>query len=70
VLLGLPDKSALEAAIVKIVCRGIRYEAFFEPDNDHGLTAVCTENLRGPIRNLFRGFPLWQPPSAESAPQR
>jgi len=46
-----------------------KWKAFFEPDNDHGLTAVCTENLRGPIRNLFRGFPLWQPPTVEIAPQ-
>jgi hypothetical protein len=70
VLLGLPDKPSLEAAVAKITGRGIRYEAFFEPDNDHGLTAVCTESLYGTLRNLFRGFPLWQPQTGANAPHR
>jgi hypothetical protein len=37
---------------------GIRFRAFFEPDLSEQLTALATEPLRGPIRQLFRNLRL------------
>jgi hypothetical protein len=62
VLIGLPDKAALEAVIQRMEERGICYEEFHEPDDDMGLTAVATQCLTGRIRNMFRGLPLWKMP--------
>lgn len=39
---------------------GIECVAFEEPDDDLGLTAICTEPITGEIRRLFRHIALWQ----------
>jgi len=46
--------------MMKMDLKGIQYQNFFEPDDNMGLTAVCTECLQGSIRNIFRGFKLWE----------
>ena len=42
VVIGVPDKPALEAIIERLNRYGIDHEAFYEPDNDMGLSAVAT----------------------------
>ncbi len=62
VLIGVPDKAALEAVIARLNRYGIKSEAFYEPDYDLGLTAVSTypitnKNLRAAM-GIYR---LWTP---------
>jgi glycosyltransferase A (GT-A) superfamily protein (DUF2064 family) len=42
VVIGLPDKPALEAAIQRLIRYKIAHEAFVEPDFDMGLSAIAT----------------------------
>ncbi len=37
---------------------GIRYSLFYEPDNNLGYTAACTEPITGAIRSRLRRFQL------------
>lgn len=56
VLIGVPDKSALEAVMERLQRYGIKFEAFYEPDFDLGLTAVATY----PITNKKQRYVLRQ----------
>lgn len=38
---------------------GVRSAMFFEPDEDMGYTAFCTEPLEEGKRRLFRRYKLW-----------
>lgn len=61
-LIGIPDKSALEAVIERLQRYGIDYEAFFEPDYDLGLTAVATYPITNKKQRRAMGtYALWTP---------
>lgn len=50
VLLGIPDKEALESLASDLGEKGIDFKMFFEPDWDTGHSALCTEPLKGKDR--------------------
>lgn len=62
VLVGVPDKAALEAVIARLNRYGIQSEAFYEPDYDLGLTAVATYPLQNKKQRSALGiYRLWTP---------
>ena len=60
VLLGVSSAKHLQLLVEQVELRGIRCTVFREPDNNLGLTAACTEPIRGSIRQVFRRLPLWE----------
>lgn len=60
VVLSVPSERHLHAAVAWIESAGVRSAVFYEPDNDMGYTAACTEHISGRARRIFRRFPLWQ----------
>ena len=62
VLIGTPDKSDLETDIARLQRYGIKYEAFYEPDYDLGLTAVATYPItNNKQRRALGTYKLWSP---------
>lgn len=61
VVLQVADKFELIAAAKKLTDANIRFELFFEPDDQMGHTALATEPLSGEAREVFRPFKLWKP---------
>ncbi len=68
VMLSVPSRAALHAALARLALAGIRSTLFHEPDRDLGTTAACTEPVSGPHRRLFRRYPLWQAPAGGRGP--
>jgi hypothetical protein len=61
IVIGVPDKPALEAIIERLRRYGIDHEAYFEPDNDMGLTAVATVPItRRKHRKALLIYKLWE----------
>ena len=60
VLLAVPSEPGLCAAVARAEAAGVRCEAFYEPDDEMGYTAACTEPLKLCDRRLFRRYPLWR----------
>jgi hypothetical protein len=60
VVLQVTNESDLESALEFISSKGIRFEKFYEPDDDMGYTSACTEPISGNRRNNFRKFSLWK----------
>ena len=50
VLLAVSSEKQLELEVERAQLRGIRWVVFREPDDNLGLTAACTEPIRGSIR--------------------
>lgn len=61
ILIGVADKQALEDVMERLKRHDIRFEAFYEPDNDMGLTAVTTHLLTNKERCPLRSYPKWTP---------
>lgn len=62
VLVGVPDKEALQAVIERLQRYDIDFEAFHEPDFDLGLTAVATYPLQNKKQRKALGtYRLWTP---------
>lgn len=59
VLIGVPNKSALERVIQKLQDNSIDHSPFYEPDGDEGLTAVATVPLTEEQRAVLRNYRLW-----------
>lgn len=59
VLIGVPDKKALERVINKLIDNNIHFSDFYEPDNDMGLSAVATVPVNAEQREILRGYRLW-----------
>lgn len=38
----------------------IRFQTFWEPDDDMFETAICTEPINGDLRKIFRQYKLWK----------
>lgn len=60
ILLQVPNKEKLEVALARTIERGVRCEAFNEPDWDYGLTAFATEPIFGDRRKVFNKYKLWK----------
>lgn len=62
VLIGVEDKTALEAVIERLQRYGIDYEAFYEPDFGMGLSAVATYPIENKKQRRALGtYKLWSP---------
>jgi hypothetical protein len=59
VLIGVPDKKALHRVMRKLRLHHIEFSAFYEPDNDLGLTAVATVPLDDEQRVVLQQYKLW-----------
>lgn len=71
VLIGVPDKSALELVCERLTANQIPHWSWEEPDFDFGFTAIATAPISGQQRECLRSFRLWKPvihPSANCKP--
>lgn len=66
IILQVPNKEKLEAALRHTQECGIACDMFFEPDWDYGHTAFGTEPLTAERRKVFKKFKLWKNPNATS----
>lgn len=57
---GIKTEADLQKAAMFLESKGIKFEMFYEPDNDTAYTAICTEPLRGEQRKPMRRFSLLQ----------
>jgi hypothetical protein len=63
VLIGLTDKPALEATILRLQRYGIDHEAFYEPDFDMGLSAIATVPITSAKhRKAMFIYKIWKSP--------
>jgi hypothetical protein len=67
VLVGVPSQKALERVISKLQSNNIEHSAFYESDDDMGLTAVATVPLGEGQRQCLRGYKLWRPEQVSHA---
>jgi hypothetical protein len=68
VLIGVPNKKALERVIYKLRTNNIEHTPFFEPDWEMGLSAVATTpNLSNEQRNALRNYAIWREPNHEKS---
>ena len=61
VVLAVPNERKLMEVKEEIACHGVESAIFFEPDNEWGNTAFCTEPIQEDTRKIFKKYPLWQP---------
>lgn len=59
VLIGVPNKPALERVINKLIDNQIDFSDFHEPDYDLGLTAVATVPVTEEQRAILQNYKLW-----------
>lgn len=59
VLIGVPSKKALEKVIQKLKLNRIDASAFYESDDDMGLSAVATVPLNEEQREILQNYKLW-----------
>lgn len=60
VLVGVPDQKALEKVIRKLKLNRIAASAFYEGDDDLGLTAVATVPLTEEQHAILENYKLWK----------
>ena len=59
VLIGVPNKKALERVIKKLIDHSIDFSDFYESDHGVGLSAVATVPLTEEQREALRNYKLW-----------
>lgn len=59
VLIGVPDKKAIQRVVQKLKDHRIDFSVFDEPDDDLGLTAVATVPLSAEQRSILQNYKLW-----------
>lgn len=59
VLIGVPDKNALDRVIKKLIDNNINFSDFYEPDHGMGLSAVATVPVTEEQRRILQGYKLW-----------
>lgn len=64
VLLSVPCQDTLQEWSDRLEDKGIQHKRFFEPDHEHGWTALATCSM--PRHSCFSRLPLWQPPSHDT----
>jgi hypothetical protein len=63
VLIGVPNKRALDRVIQKLNDNHIAHTPFFEPDWDMGLSAIATTpNLSQEQHNALKNYSIWREP--------
>lgn len=62
VLLGVPNRAALERLAERLAIEGARFALFEEPDHGIGASALATPPSVGPVPSALRKLPLWAPP--------
>lgn len=71
VLIGVPNKKALERVIQKLKKFDIAHTPFFEPDWDMGLSAIATTpNLSDEQRAALRNYSIWREPAYKSTHEK
>lgn len=60
VVLSVASEQQLQVIVEQVELRGIRCAVFYEPDDNLGWTAACTEPITGPSRRVLQRFPLWR----------
>lgn len=77
IVIGVPDKNALERVIDKLdSLEGVGFYGWYEPDMDLGFTAIATSPLTMEEKARLSQYRLWRPPicfcssSAEQAALR
>lgn|GEM_PF-1697730 len=59
IVLAVLSRNHLLDALAQLELQGVHFALFYEPDNNLGYTAACSEPLSANLRRLFRRFPLW-----------
>ena len=59
VLLAVSSEQKLCDTAAHIALAGIQYKIFYEPDDNMGYTALCTEPILGDSKHVFRRYQLW-----------
>lgn len=60
VLLELEDLDHLQNTVELLQKKNIQFITFTEPDDNMGLTAICTEPIFGNRRKVLQKFKLWE----------
>ena len=60
VLIGIKNQEQLLNITNILKDNNIRYEIFWEPDDNMHHTAICTEPIKGEQRKLFKKYKLWK----------
>jgi hypothetical protein len=60
VLLSMDSERQLLASLGGLNAAGIKYVVFYEPDDEMGHTAACTEPLSSMHRREFHRYQLWK----------
>ena len=60
VVLQVKNQNELMEAVERIERNGVKSTTFYEPDDDLGYTAACTEPVTGERRKLFRRYQTWK----------
>lgn len=60
VLCSVHNEKELLAVEESLGCHNIESHKFYEPDDDMGYTALCSEPINGAKRKLFRKYRLWK----------
>lgn len=59
VLVGVPDQKSLKKVLSKLKMNRIDVSAFYESDNDMGLSAVSTVPVNKEQRAILQNYKLW-----------
>jgi hypothetical protein len=68
VVLTVDDQIELARVIDRLAAIDIRCAAFYEPDDDFGLTAICTDPINDSRRRFFRHYQLWSGSASARGP--
>lgn len=61
VLIGVPNRAALERVQAKLHDAEVGYYCWHEPDMDLGFTAIATQPLTGEEKQFLANYRLWRP---------
>jgi hypothetical protein len=64
VLLSVDSEKELQIVVERAELSDARCVVFYEPDNNLGWTAACTEPVTGINRRVFQRLPLWRADAA------
>jgi hypothetical protein len=68
VLIGVPNKKALERVITKLKTFDIPHTPFYEPDWEMGLSAVATSpNISDYQRSQLLNYSIWREPNSQKS---
>lgn len=70
VLIGLPNKAALQRALGKLRAAHIPHYEWHEPDYDFGFTAIATAPIRGEQRDALKNYRVYSLGIAQQVERR